>query len=49
MNLYYCTANSPIGQFGEYVFATSRAEAEIKFHSEHGTYPTQIKLERKSK
>jgi hypothetical protein len=49
MNLYYCTANSPIGRFGEYVFAASRAEAEVKFQAEHGIYPIQIKLERKIK
>jgi len=49
MNLYYCTANGPFGQFGDYILASTRAGAENAFRAEHGIYPTRVRLERKSK
>jgi hypothetical protein len=42
MSLYHCLANSPLGRFGAYVYANSRAEAEMEFFREHGVFPTFV-------
>lgn len=49
MNLYHCTATGPFGQFGDYIFAKTRGEAECIFHNKHGAWPHTTKLERKAK
>jgi hypothetical protein len=41
---FYCTANSPIGRFGDLIWAATRAAAEAEFHRIHGVYPTLVKL-----
>jgi hypothetical protein len=49
MNLYLCTATSPIGIFSDYVWAANRDQAVRKFYDAHGTIPHHIFLERKRK
>jgi len=49
MNLYHCTANGAFGPFGDYVYAASRAEAERRFHQQHGCWPTYITIERRAR
>lgn len=49
MNLYLCTATSPIGLFSDYVLAKSRDEAIRAFRDLHGLIPNHIQLERKLK
>jgi hypothetical protein len=40
--LYHCLANGPLGRFGDYVWADTKAEAEVEFHRIHGVYPTWL-------
>lgn len=49
MNLYYCSATSCFGIFGDYVWARTRPEAESKFQRTHGVWPHFTKVERKAK
>lgn len=39
MNLYYCSATSLTGVFGDYEWAGSRTQAEYQFQSRHGVWP----------
>lgn len=46
MSLYHCEANGVFGRFGDWVWARSRTEAEIKFLQHHGVKPTRIEKEK---
>ncbi len=48
MNLFHCLANGIFGAFGDYIWATTRSEAERKFYSTHGVRPTAIRIERRA-
>jgi hypothetical protein len=47
--LYHCTANSPIGQFGGWVWADSKAGAEMEFYREHGVFPTFVQRDKRGR
>ena len=44
--LFYCQANGPFGQFGDYVWARNRQEAARAFRAHHGEVPTLIQSRR---
>ena len=48
MNLYHCTANGLFGPFGDYVHASTPAEARLKFWRLHKITPLRISLERRA-
>ncbi len=49
MNLFHCIATGIIGgRFGDYIWAATFEEAERKFYSTHGVFPTVTRLERRA-
>jgi hypothetical protein len=49
MNLYLCTANGVFGPFGDYVHASTPAEARLKFWRSFKVTPFSVKFERRAK
>jgi len=49
MSLFYCMANGVFGRFGDYVWAESLRDAELKFQNKHHAWPTSTRLERRAK
>ena len=45
-NLFHCEANGPLGRFGDYVWADTKAEAEMEFYREHGVFPTFVQRDK---
>ena len=48
MNLYHCQANGVFGPFGEYIHASTPAEARLKFWRAFRTSPLSVVLERRA-
>ena len=49
MSLYHCTGNGVFGTFGDYVWATDKAEARLKFWRTHRCTPFSVTFERRAK
>ncbi|MCX6964802.1 MAG: hypothetical protein NTW41_05565, partial [Verrucomicrobia bacterium] len=49
MNLYLCTANGVFGPFGDYIHASTPAEARLKFYRNHKVTPFAVVFERRAK
>lgn len=49
MNLYLCTANGVFGPFGDYIHASTPAEARLKFWRQFKLTPFSVVFERRAK
>jgi hypothetical protein len=49
MNLYLCHANGLTGPFGDYIHASTPAEARLKFYRDHKVTPFSVRFERRAK
>jgi hypothetical protein len=49
MNLYLCTANGVFGPFGDYIHASTPAEARLKFWRSFKVTPFSVVFERRAK
>lgn len=46
--LYHCLANGAFGRFGDYIWADTRAAAEVEFYRQHGAWPSLVQLVRRA-
>jgi hypothetical protein len=49
MSLFHCTGNGLFGPFGDYVWATDKAQARLKFYRTYRLTPFSVTLERRAK